>query len=280
MSDSHRDRLADALPWPSELLSAAVVPDVGHSRYVSHFAELFVEAHHAYLSGCPRASIIVAGEALLRAAFARIESEVVQRGPLTVQNRRGKTKTVGTAFELAELPDNLSFAEALDLLKQNRIIPDRTLDVAYTVKDLRNHSAHGQFPLLDEWDPDSPRPLSERNRMLFDDSFVFPEGYRLVPSKQRDTWFTFDCRRYHCGSLKKLGVEEQYAAIQFCLVAEALLGMSQETIRAGDRVRRKDSPRAGTVVETDAFSLVFRAVRWDDGEVESRVRITEIEKDR
>jgi hypothetical protein len=187
---------------------------------------------------------------------------------------------VGTDFEVAELPDNLTFCEALDLLKQNQLLPDPTLDVAYKVKGLRNHAAHGQFPFLDEWDPDEPRLLGspEHNQLLWDTSFVFPEGYRFVPSKKRATWFSFDCRRHYCGSPKQLGVEMQYAAIQYCLVVDALLRMFKETIRAGDRVRRKGVAREGTVVETDAFSLVYRALKWDDGEVDDEVRISDIEK--
>jgi hypothetical protein len=241
-----------------------------------------VEAYKAFLGGCPRVSIIVSGESLLRAVFAKIESEVIQKGtPLTVRNRQGKSKTVGAGIELAELQD-LSFCESLDLLKQNRTVPEATLDVAYTVKDLRNHAAHGQFPLLDQWDPLFPRPLSERNALIEsairNEEYVAPEGYRFVPSKQRKTWFTFDCRRYHCGSLKSLGVEERYAAIQYCLVVDALLGMFQETIRVGDRVRAKGMAREGTVVESIVFSLLYRAVKWDDSSGVGRVRISDIEK--
>lgn len=281
MSNSDKDRLGNALPSASESIAEALVPEVWLSAHRDDVLKLFLEARRAYLGGCPRASIIVAGESLLRAVFARIESEVMQQGsPLSVQGRGGRTKTVGTDFEVAELPEHLTFSEALDLVKQNRILPDPVLDIAYTVKDLRNHAAHGQFPLLDDWDPDEPRPLDspEHNRMLWDKSFSFPEGYRFVPSKRRGAWFTFDCRRHHCASLKQLGVEEQYAAIQYCLVTDALLRMFSETIRPGDRVRKKGAGSEGTVVESDGFSLIYRAVRWADGQVEDQVRVSEIEK--
>lgn len=280
MSDIDRERLATALPNATELIVEAIVPEVWLSTHLEDFLKLFLEGYQAYLAGCPRASIIVAGESLLRVVFARIESEILQRKtPLTVQTR-GKAKTVGTDFEVAELPEYLTFCEALDLLKQNRLLPAPTLDVAYTVKDLRNHAAHGQFPLLDQWDPDEPRPHGspERHRMRRDKSFTFPEGYRFIPSKKRGAWFTFDCRRHYCGSFKELGVEMRYAAIQYCLVIDTLLQMFKETIRAGDRVRRKGSARQGTVVETNAFSLVSRAVKWDDGEIDGEVRILDIEK--
>jgi hypothetical protein len=281
MSDRDRDRLGTALPSASKLIVEALVPELWRSTYRDDFLKLFLEAYRAYLGGCPRASILVAGESLLRAVFARIESEVLQRGaPLMVQGRGGRTKSVGTDFEVEELPEYLTFCEALDLLKQNRVLPEPALDVAYTVKDLRNHAAHGQFPLLDQWDPDEPRLLGspEHEKILWDKSFVFPEGYRFVPSKKRGTWFTFDCRSYSCKSFKGLGVEEQYAAIQYCLVVDALLRMFKETIRVGDRVRKRAAAREGTVVESDGFSVVYRAVKWDDGEVNDRVRISDIEK--
>jgi hypothetical protein len=282
---NERDRLRNALPSASEVIGEAIVPEIWLSTHRDDFVKLFLEAYQAYLAGCPRASIIVAGESLLRAIFARIESEVVQRrAPLTVQARGGRAKTVGTDFEVAELPEYLTFCEALDLLRQNRLLPDRVLELAYTVKDLRNHAAHGQFPLLDQWDPDSPRPLPERMLLIEsavkNEAFVFPEGYRFVPSKRRGTWFTFDCRRHRCGSFKELGIEEQYAAIQYCLVVDALLRMFKETIQAGDRVKRKGTAKEGTVVETDAFSLVYRTVKWDDGQVDDRVRISDIERTR
>jgi hypothetical protein len=54
--------------------------------------------------------------------------------------------------------------------------------------------------------------------------------------------------------------------------------MVKDTIRTGDRVRAKSAEREGTVVESDAFSLVYRAVRWDDGGVDGQVRISDIEK--
>jgi hypothetical protein len=281
MSETDRERLVNALPSASELIGDALVPELWLTSHRDDFVKLFLEAHWAYLGGCPRASIFVAGESLLRAVFARIESEVFQRKtPLTVKARSGRTKTVGTDFDVAELPEYLTFCEALDLVKQNQILSDPALDVAYTVKDLRNHAAHGQFPLLDYWDPDEPRPIDspEYAQVMWEKSFIFPEGYRFVPSKKRGTWFTFDCRRHYCGSFKDLGIEEQYAAIQYCLVVDALLQMFNETIRVGDRVRQKGSGREGTVVESDAFSLIYRFVKWDDDKVDYQVRISDIQK--
>jgi hypothetical protein len=74
MSDGDRDRLGNALPSASKLIVEAIVPEVWLSTHRDDFVQLFLEGYQASLSGCPRASIIVAGESLLRAVFARIES--------------------------------------------------------------------------------------------------------------------------------------------------------------------------------------------------------------
>ncbi len=96
MSESGNERLGNALPSASKLIAEALVPELWLTTHRDDFVKLFSEAYRAYLGGCPRASIIVAGESLLRAVFARIESEVVQSGtPLAVRVRGGRKKTVG-----------------------------------------------------------------------------------------------------------------------------------------------------------------------------------------
>jgi hypothetical protein len=277
-SNSDSERLIAALPSATELICDVLVPELWLSAHRDAFLRLFLEAYRAYKSGCPRASIIMAGESLLRAVFARIEAEVIQQGaPLTVRLRNGKAKTVGQSFDDAAILDELTFCDALDLSRQNHILSEPVLDIAYTVKDLRNRAVHGQLPLLDDWDPDDPRPRVEFEQMRWDRSLTIPEGYRFIPCQKRG-WFSFDCRRQRCSSLKGLTVEQRYAAIQYCLVTDAVLGVFGETIRPGDRVRRKGTEREGTMLESDALSRVYRAVRWADGHVEDEVRITEIER--
>jgi hypothetical protein len=281
MNDSKKTVLEEALPSASAIIVEAMIPEVWLSVHRDDFVTLFLESYRAYLSGCPRASIIVAGECLLRAVFARIESEIVlRRAPLSVGTGK-KKKTISIYFDAINV-DLLSFCEALDLLKQNQLLSDSALDIAYTVKELRNRTAHGQLPLLDNWDSDEPRvPGSpEHKRMLWDESFAFPEGYRFIPSKdkKKGNWFTFDCRKHHCGSLKRLGVEERFAAIQYSLVVDALLRMFKESIRPGDRVRKKTQGTEGTVLESHAFSRIYRSVKWDEGEVQHKVVISDIEK--
>lgn len=281
MSEIARDRFADALPSASELIVENLVPEVWFSAYRDDFLKLFLEAYRAYLSDSPRASIIVAGESLLRVLFARIESEIVQRAmPLSLQVKGRRAKTAAMDFEVTDLAEYLTFCEAIDLLKQNNLLPAPVLDIAYTVKDLRNRAAHGQFPLLDDWDPDDPRPPDslEYKRLLRGESITSLEGYRFISSRRRGTWFTFDCRMHYCGSIKQLGIEGRYAAIQYCLVTEVLLQVFNSTIRAGDRVRRKGAETTGTVVESIGYGRISRDVRWDSGEVESNVRISDIEK--
>ena len=61
-----------ALPWDGEAVVAFYLNADPLFPYREQFAKLFLEAYHAYLAGCPRASIVIAGEALLRAIIEAI----------------------------------------------------------------------------------------------------------------------------------------------------------------------------------------------------------------
>ena len=92
----------------------------------------------------------------------------------------------------------------------------------FVIKELRNRAAHGDLPFLDDWDPDDPRPPEQLKKILLDDAFEFPEGYRFIPSKQGAKRFTFDLREYKCGSFKLLSWEARFAAIQYLLVLKLI----------------------------------------------------------
>jgi hypothetical protein len=195
--------------------------------YREHFAQLLVEAHRAFLAGCPRASIIVAGEALLRAIYDGIVQHIRVGNTITIS--RGRRQVLLAADSAADLlfglADDVSFCQAIDALKEAQAYSDDLIHQMFVVKDLRNNAAHGEFPILDEWDPDDPRPPEQIEELRWNPDFEFPEGYRFIPSKQRSEWFTLDLRNYNCNSLKPLAIEDRFAAIQYLLVLTALARM-------------------------------------------------------
>lgn len=95
----------------------------------------------------------------------------------------------------------------------------------FVVKELRNRAVHSDFLILDDWNPDEPKPPEKLQEILFDQNFEFPEGYRFLIRKVNSDWFKIDLRKYRCGSLKPLGWEDRFAAIQYLLVLEVISKM-------------------------------------------------------
>ncbi len=221
---------AKALPWRGSSVVEFYLSAHPSFPYRMQFISLIKEAHDSFIAGCPRASVIVAGEALLRAIYDKIirlaneghEFEIPRRRRANLKIQRG----VDTGI-LFELTDHVSFSEAVKLLADSGLFENDFITILYVIKSLRNDAVHGDFPFLDtKWDPDDPRPAEQRRELLFSQTFEFPEGYRFIPSRvptlAANSWFTIDLRKYRCGSLKSLAFEEQFAAIQYMLVLDAL----------------------------------------------------------
>lgn len=241
MNDTRETTRREALPWQGDTVVQFYLGAHSSFPYREQFVSLIHEAYHAFLAGCPRASIIVAGEALLRAIYDKIIRLAQEGHEFEIPRRRRANLRIGRDASpdiLFELTDQVSFCEAVKLLQDSDQFATDLITLLYVVKSLRNDAAHGNLPLLDDqWDPDDPRPAEKLEELLWAETFEFPEGYRFVPSSvptlPPKSWFTVDLRKYTCGSLKSLSFEEQFAAIQYLLVLEALTKLSDTSQKAG-----------------------------------------------
>jgi hypothetical protein len=225
MKDSQETIRRQALPWDGEPVVQFYLKTHPAFPYREQFRQLFREAYHTYLAACPRASIIVAGEALLRAIYDCTIQLLASGANVTIRRGRRQALPLDNATPidvLYHLTDELTFFDAIQVLQKSKVYPNDLINLMFVVKDLRNRAAHGDLPVLDDWDPDDPRPSEQFIKMLSDDTFEFPEGYRFIPSTHGAEWFTFDLRKYKCGSFKPLAWEERFAAMQYLLVLEVI----------------------------------------------------------
>ncbi len=182
-------------------------------------------AYHSYLGACPRASIIVAGEALLRTIYDCIIQLCASGANVTVSRNRRAAISLGDATPADarwRLTDELTFYEAIQALQKFGVYPNDLINHMLVVQCLRNCAAHGDLPLLDDWDPDDPRPLGELMEILQDRTYDFPEGYSFISSKDGSKQFKFDLRKYKCGSLKPLQPDDRFAVIQQAVVLDVI----------------------------------------------------------
>lgn len=218
----------EALPWNGECVVKFYLESHPSFPYREEFIKLFIEAYHSYLAGCPHASIIIAGEALLRAIYDKIIRLIATDHNITILKNKGHSISIGNETPLDvlnQLADKFSFYEAIRTLEKLNIYSPATINHMFVVKELRNRAAHNNFPLLDDWDPDEPRSPEQIRKILIEPNFEFPEGYRFLPRKDSSDWFTIDLRKYKCGSLKSLWWEDRFAAIQYLLVLEVISEM-------------------------------------------------------
>ena len=201
-----------ALPWYGETVVSAYKRSRG-TRYGEDFVELILEGYRAYVDGNTRASVIIAGEALLRILYARI-AEVLQEGPLTVQH--GRRVIMVSLTSAYNLPDELTFFQAEKALSGH--IHPRAREQVDAVRFLRNRAAHADLPLLDEWDPDDPRSGADFFYLL-SGRISIAEGYRFL---KRDRWVTLAIRDHPCNTLNDLSVGEKLAVIQQLLVISVI----------------------------------------------------------
>ncbi|MEP0873297.1 hypothetical protein NDA01_26405 [Trichocoleus desertorum AS-A10] len=234
MEQDREEIYKKALPWDGKSAVDFYLKSHPCFPYREQFAKLFSEAYRAYLAGCPRASIITAGEALLRAIYDEIISLVACGYNITIPKSKGRSVSIkadaprDTLFQLA---DECSFNEAIKALQHLNIYSQELINRIFVVKELRNKATHGEFPVLDIWDPDEPRPRDEFLKIFLNPEFEFPEGYRFRSRSNSSDWFTFDPRKYKCGSLKPLDWESRFAAIQYLLVLEVITEMRDTSTR-------------------------------------------------
>lgn len=224
MDQERIEQRKQALPWHGEAVVNFYLAAKEPFPYGEKFAELIYEAYQAFIAGCPRASIIISGEALLQAIFYKVAKELISLG--TISNRKKGIKlSKDNLNHVRNLSDYLTFDQALAILKQEGLYSAALIERMYIIKSLRNDAAHGEFPLLDYWDPDDPRDKDQLLALL-QGQIEIPEGYRFIPSRGDKVWFTLACRDYNCGSLKALSIESRFAAIQLVLTFDTISKMS------------------------------------------------------
>jgi hypothetical protein len=227
MNDAERSEI---LPWdPAPIISFFTSADPKFT-YREEFIQLILESRHCFVAGCPRASMVVAGEALLRALFEIVVKFANAGHEASISRGRRGTFTVSPNMDdrrFFGLNDDLTFNDTLGLLTEMEAVPKTRMDTLHVIKSMRNRAIHGTMPLITEWDPDEPRPGTD---WIFDDSVTFPEGYQFSPHMDRADRFTFDCRQYSCGSLKPLTAEEQLAAIQYLIVTDSIGHLIQSAV--------------------------------------------------
>ncbi len=184
------------------------------------------EARQALLADCYRASMIVAGEALLRAVYGVIWQGLEVGKSLSYQSRGNVKNLSATTWpdpreSWGYLNKKVPFDDALSVLGENRLCHPDTVRKIRIVQWLRNQATHGQFPLLDEWDPYDPRDENEFRKLLRGQS-EHSEGYRFKHPDKEIGWIRFECRQHAVGSLKPLSPDGRFAAITFRYVVEAL----------------------------------------------------------
>jgi hypothetical protein len=209
------------LPWNGSIVADFFLSANKSWPYGIKFAQLLCHAYHAYVAGFSTASIIMAGEGLLRAVFEKIALIIEIKGQFIVKTKRKNIKLT-RQYSRGGLSDNLSFDQALMGLRQEQAYLPNLIDSMYAVKSLRNDVLHGDLPILYPWDPDDPRPEDQWMEMLAQDDFVFPEGYKFKPSRGNGQWVKIDIRKYRCSSLRELSTEDRFAVIQQLLVVDII----------------------------------------------------------
>lgn len=216
-----------ALPWNGESAVAFYLEAHPSFPYREQFTKLFIEAYHAYLAGYPRASIVIAGEALLRAIYDQIIRLVATSRSITILITGGRSTSFGNETPLDalnQLGDKSSFYKAVKTLQGLNIYSSDTINQMFVVKELRNRAVHSDLPILDDWDLDELRTPEKLQEILLDPNFDFLEGYRFL-RKDNSDWFRIDLQKYRCVSLKPLGWEDRFASIQYLLVLEVISKM-------------------------------------------------------
>jgi hypothetical protein len=208
----------EALPWPGDNIVDTYLKLHPNFKFREQFIQLLLESYHAFLAGCPRASIIVGGEALLRFVYDRVICFIGDGGMIKLKAGLALNKDT----DPWDIDDQLSFCDALSALKQTGLYSNEIIDRAYAVKELRNCAAHGELPVLSDWDPDDPRSDEGFVKMLDSEDYKFPEAYQFFRRDSRVKPVRLDMRNYAPSTLRSMGWEDRFAGIQFLLVMDII----------------------------------------------------------
>ena len=223
----------DIYPWDGDTLVDVLISTHPNFPYKDQFAELFLEAYHAYEAGCPHASIITAGEAFLRVVFDRLIYFISEGMEIPIWKGK-KTYTIHEESPMDiiyNFTDKLAFCTALEGLESINIFPDELIKKMFIIKDLRNHAAHGELPILHQWDPDDLDsdkgvPSEEELRKLLSRKETdIPEGYRFISKKGGTEWTNIDIRNYQIKSMKQINYNDRFAVIQMMFVIDVISEM-------------------------------------------------------
>jgi hypothetical protein len=226
MDDAEHYR-REAIPRTGDAVVAFFLQSHSRFLYRDQFIELVREATLAFVAGCPRASIIVAGEALLRAICDTIVRSAAS-GLEGVLRVNGKNVAISPNVEDDRMHELLeaNFSGLIQVLEKSGLFDAGVTSKLRAVCYLRNCAAHGDLPLLTEWDPQDHRSGGALAEALWSDQFEFPEGYRFLNAKSNET-ISFDCTEYECNTLRSLSAAERLAAIQLHLLLRSLRDLSQ-----------------------------------------------------
>lgn len=172
------------------------------------FVELVHEAFHCFINGCPRASILMSGETLLRTILYKIDSFKSQ---------------INVSMEEEKALMSKHFSTAIYVLRKNNVYPSDIIEKMKIIKELRNIAVHGSFPVLVDWDPDDGKRNRDERMQLYKNLIEIPEGYKFNLKLQgKKVPVTFDLRKYKCNSLKGICFSDKYAVIQFLLLVHVI----------------------------------------------------------
>ena len=210
-----------ALPYDGKTIAGYFLRAHPNFQYRELFVQLLLEARRAFLNECPRASMVVSAEALLRVVFDQIVKLATQHGAATVLRGPNSGLSDDAATDLLfDLPEELNFCKALKIIERMKAFPEVIIEQMYVVKDLRNRAVHGDLPLLDTWEP--PVAREDLREMLSNSDWDVPEAYRFIARKGSGKWYVFRLQDHTCGTLRPLSDEERFAAIQYLIVLSIL----------------------------------------------------------
>lgn len=176
------------------------------------FVFLMREAEHCFRNGTPRASMVTAGEALQKVVLNIVRHHVIKVGSARI----GGKLWGGRDIYSDKFFNKTTFHTLLEFLKEHNLVQADTLAEMFVVKDLRNAAAHGNWPVIDVWDPEVP---DERFIDFLEDRYQLPEGYQVF---LHGTRFQFGCAEYGCGPITELHWLDRLAAVQFFVVNHVL----------------------------------------------------------
>lgn len=207
----YEEKRKNALNFEWIQVAQVYLKSYGWNRH--YFIELIQEAYNSFIHGCPRAAIIVSGEAMLRALIFLID-KLNRTGQIKLTQKQKKSLVIGSK-------ETVSFWQAISILKDSNLYSAEIIEKMQFVRILRNRATHSDFPIIDDWDPEDGRSKEEFIELLQGKREI-PEGYKIYLQVDNQKNITFVPRDYACGTLKGLNYADKYAIIQISFVIDIL----------------------------------------------------------